>query len=142
MLKERARYYYLEQDYNCAEAIAHAANEVYGLGLSKDSLKLMSGFGGGMCCGKTCGAVCAALAVISRCAVSERAHATCGFKELCADFILKCEKGFESLDCAIIKDRNATEAERCYKTVECVIDLLEAYRAETYFIAEIPKGAK
>ena len=33
MLRETAKKYYLEQNYNCAESVLRAANEEYGLGL-------------------------------------------------------------------------------------------------------------
>ena len=47
MLKERATYYYMEDGCNCAEAVLLAANDVYGLGLSDETAKVVGGFGGG-----------------------------------------------------------------------------------------------
>ena len=40
--------YYIDYNYNCSETLIHAANEYYGLNLDEESMKMMSGFGGGM----------------------------------------------------------------------------------------------
>ena len=49
MLKERARIYYQEKDYNCAEAIIRAANDEYALGINEAGLKAFGGFGSAFC---------------------------------------------------------------------------------------------
>ncbi len=52
MFRERAEKYYLEGDYNCAEAILRAANDACALGLREDALRLAGGFGGAWAAGK------------------------------------------------------------------------------------------
>ena len=62
MLADVAEKYFLQGDFNCAESVLLAANEVYELGLDKDSChRMVSAFGGGMgTLEATCGALCAA----------------------------------------------------------------------------------
>ena len=65
MLKEKAKEYYNDKDYNCAEAIIRAANDVYDLGINEAGLKSYGCFGAGMQCGSVCGAVSWAMGAIS-----------------------------------------------------------------------------
>ena len=129
MNNHKLRRYYLEKDYNCAETILRAANEEYHLGLNEDSFRLVSGFGGGMGCGGTCGALSSAMAVISMFLVEERAHATEGFKEKCANFCQTFERELGSTKCSVLKEKYTQEDSRCYKTVEISYRLLENFLA-------------
>ena len=129
MNNHKLRRYYLEKDYNCAETILRAANEEYLLGLNEDSFRLVSGFGGGMGCGGTCGALSSAMAVISMFLVEERAHATEGFKEKCANFCQTFERELGSTKCSVLKEKYTQEDSRCYKTVEISYRLLENFLA-------------
>lgn len=92
MLRETAKKYYLEQNYNCAESVLRAANEEYGLGLDEGALKLMAGFGGGMGCGGVCGALSGGIAALSKLRVSDRAHTTPGFSGECAGLVAALRK--------------------------------------------------
>lgn len=47
MLRDRIENLFIDQDYNCAESMLHAANDEYGLGIDKDAFKLVGGYGGG-----------------------------------------------------------------------------------------------
>ena len=91
MMRETAKKYYLEQNYNCAESVLRAANEEYGLGLDEGALKLMAGFGGGMGCGGVCGALSGGIAALSKLRVSDRAHTTPGFSGECARLVAAFE---------------------------------------------------
>ena len=55
MLKETAKKYYFEGNYNCAETIIRAANDFYGLKLNDRDMIMVGGFGGGMQTGSSCG---------------------------------------------------------------------------------------
>ena len=101
MLKERATYYYMEDGCNCAEAVLLAANDVYGLGLSDETAKVVGGFGGGMGCGNACGA-------------------------LVKDF----EAALGSTMCADLRKIHANQTQRCLKTVLAACDVLESHLAE------------
>ena len=127
MDQKRLEACYLEQDHNCAESILLEANEVWDLGLTKEDVKLVSGFGGGFGCGKTCGALCACVAVLGRLFVTGRAHATPDFKELCGDFVRRYEAAFGGTDCAGLKACHAVEGQRCLLLVERSMTLLEDF---------------
>ena len=57
--------YYKNTNYNCAEAVFSAAAEAWGLDISKDVIRTMGCFGGGMGCAIVCGAVSGGSAALS-----------------------------------------------------------------------------
>ena len=63
-----------KQGFNCSESLIQAANEYYGLHLTQDEYKLISGFGGGMFVGSTCGALAASIACVSKKEIQVKAH--------------------------------------------------------------------
>lgn len=127
MLRERARKYYLEQNYNCAESVLRAANEEYGLGLDEEALKLMAGFGGGMGCGGVCGALSGGIAALGKLRVNDRAHTTPGFSEECAGLVAAFEGKAGSSQCSRLKPRFFREEKRCLEMVEIGCQALEEY---------------
>ncbi len=129
-MKSDAYSYFIEKDYNCAEAVVRVANDKLDLRLPEEGMQLLSGFGGGMCCGKACGAVCGALAIVGKCVVQERAHATEGFKDKCAGIVSRLEDELGSITCAEIKPKYFKEDTRCLEVVEKVSQILEAYMRE------------
>ncbi len=137
-MKQYAKEYYLDKDYNCAETTIRLVNDRFHLGLSEDSMKLLSGFGGGMGCEKTCGALCSGIAAISRLTVGERAHATEGFSDRCAAYVSQFEQTLGSCVCSELKEKYHTEDTRCLRTVELSAELLEAYLAELTKAEEDP----
>ncbi len=123
---ELVRKYYLEEGYNCAEATLMAMAEEKGLELSKDDVKLIGAFGGGMGCGEVCGALCASIAILGRLLIREKAHATPEIKGECASYVDEFRKTMGgSIDCRDIKPRNTIEGQRCYKTVKDNYEILE-----------------
>ena len=131
MLADVAERYFLQEDFNCAESVLLAANEVYELGLDKDNChRLVSAFGGGMGCGLLCGAIAGAMAALGQVAVTERAHVTEGFKDLCADTAAKMEEALGSVNCSVIKPEFFVEGRRCAETVRRAADVLEAQMAK------------
>ncbi|MDD5919572.1 MAG: C-GCAxxG-C-C family (seleno)protein [bacterium] len=131
MTRDFVEKYYLKGDYNCAETLLLAANDAYGLGLPEGAHKLVSAFGGGMGCERTCGAVCGALAALGYLRAKGRAHATEGFRQLCAGFAAKVEQECGSIECSALMARYRTEETRCFGTVLRVADLLDVYLEET-----------
>lgn len=109
-------------DYNCAERVLYAANEVYHLNLNKDALLLSAGFGGGMATGKVCGALTGAIMVLGKLFVKERAHESERIKELTKEFIKRYNTVMGSVDCKNLK--------AVYRTPElqCRVVVLEAAR--------------
>lgn len=130
MDKHKLYDYYIEKDYNCAEAVLRTANEEYGLNLDETALRLVSGFGGGMGCGDACGALCGAMAVISALLVEGRAHGTDGFPDKCGTFARRFEQKEGSTRCDAVKPVNFAEGSRCFKTVEDAYVLLEQFLKE------------
>ena len=126
MLADVAEKYFLEGDYNCAESVLLAANEVYELGLDpKNAHLLVSAFGGGMGCGKLCGAIAGGMAALGQAAVTGRAHVTDGFKELCAGMAADMEAALGGVNCSGIKPALFVEGRRCAATVRRAADVLE-----------------
>lgn len=127
MDKRKLYEYYIEKDYNCAEAVLRAANEEYGLGLGESAYLLVGGFGGGMGCGSTCGALSSAISVIGKLMIEERAHATEGFKDKCAGFCRRFTETLGSTECSVLKEKYTEGENRCLKTVELAYGLLEDF---------------
>ena len=63
-----------KEDFSCSEKILYGANQVYELGLDKESLKLAAGLSGGVYTGKLCGALSASAMVLGKLFVKDRAH--------------------------------------------------------------------
>lgn len=126
MLADVAERYFLEGDFNCAESVLLAANEVYALGLDRGNChKLVSAFGGGMGCGLLCGAIAGAMAALGQAAVADRAHVTEGFRDLCADTARQMEAALGGVNCSVIKPQWFAEGRRCAETVRRATDVLE-----------------
>lgn len=127
MLRELAKHYYQEEDYNCAESILRAANDTYDLHIDKEAMKLVSGFGGGLGCGHTCGALCGSIAAVSKYLVEGRAHTTEGFQEDCGRLTETFQQQLGSLLCEELKAKYKKDDVRCLETVERAADVLEQY---------------
>ena len=126
MLADVAEKYFLEGDFNCAESVLLAANDVYELGLDKENChRLVSAFGGGLGCGMLCGAIAGAMAALGQVAVKERAHVTEGFKDLCAQTAAELKEALGDVNCDVIKPLLFVEGRRCAETVRRAADVLE-----------------
>lgn len=131
MLADVAQKYYLEGDYNCAETVLLAANEAYALGLDGTTChRLVSAFGGGMGCGALCGALAGSMAVLGYMTAEGRAHATAGFKDLCAGFVSRFNEAMGSCDCEKLRPAYFSGEVRCLLTVRKACDVLEAQLRE------------
>lgn len=123
--------YYVTNHYNCAEALLLAANDTYHLGLSKESIKLVSAFGGGMGMGGTCGSLAGALAVLGQFYIEEKSSDTEGFRELCGEFATRFQKELGSLNCSDIKPTyHKDETKRCFGALEKAWKLLQVFLIE------------
>ena len=136
MLKDLLPKYYLDRNYNCAEAILHAANEQYGLGLDEHAMKLVASFGGGIQCGNTCGAVLADAAVLSMLYVEERAHESRDIRPVCVALQRAFLQKYNSTLCKDIKLQSFRPEYRCRMTIETACDILE----ETIAAYEAARG--
>lgn len=134
MLRDYYSKYYLEQNYNCAEAVLRAANDYYGLGLHDTDMILVGAYGAGIQCGSSCGAVLAAAAVLSMKYVVAKAHESQDIKPVVVKLMRKFNEKYGSTLCKDIKPQSFKPEYRCQMTVETACDVLEAtieeYEAE------------
>ncbi|SCY80139.1 C-GCAxxG-C-C family (seleno)protein [Alkaliphilus peptidifermentans] len=119
------KYYSSTYDLNCAEAIIYAANEEYKLNLQKETLKAMSGFGGGMAVEGVCGAAAGAVAVLGILFTKEKAHETEGLKELTADLVNRVEDRLKTINCKELKDLYRDDITKCKLVVIATADILD-----------------
>ncbi len=114
-----------ELDLNCAEAVLHVANSVYGMGLSPENMKLSSAFGGGMAIEDKCGAVTASLMVLGYLFVDKKAHESGFIKEITREFFNTFESCMGSLDCKPLKKTHRTESEGCRPVISSALQVLD-----------------
>ncbi len=119
--------YYINENFNCAEATIRAANDFYELKMSDEEMKLIAGFGGGMGCGLVCGCLTADIAVLSKLFVKEKAHESDRIKKLCSLFISEFEKKFGNLNCSELKTTCSEPETRCLKLIESNFELLKEF---------------
>lgn len=126
MLKEAIKKYYdVQRDLNCAEAMLYAANEAYDMRLQKETLRAVAGFGGGMGVEDVCGAITGGIAVLSMIFVKDRAHESTLIKELTAIFIQRVQERLGTTNCKLLKERYRQDESRCAPIVEVAAEVLE-----------------
>ena len=90
-------------DLNCAETVLHIANDIYRMGLSPATMKMASGFGGGMGIEDKCGAVTASVMVLGYLFVDRKARESQLIREITREFLKGFESRMMSLDCVELK---------------------------------------
>lgn len=125
MLKEMVKKYRAEEyDLNCAESIMYAANEEYDLNLSKETLKVMSGFGGGLAIGDVCGVIAGAIGVIGVMFTEVSGHKSPKVKEMTQEFIKRFQDKLGYIKCIDLKNEY-TNVKRCTLMIEAGAEILE-----------------
>lgn len=114
-----------KEDFNCAEKILRGANIAYNLGLDKEALKLASGFGGGMAIQDKCGALTAAIMVLGKLFVKERAHESEKIKELTRELFDEYNKEMAYIDCQPLKEMYRTEEIKCRNVILKAAEILD-----------------
>jgi C_GCAxxG_C_C family probable redox protein len=112
-------------DFNCAEKILYGANTAYGLGLSKEALKMAAGFGGGMAIEGTCGALTAAIMVLGRFFVKNNAHESTRIKELTKELLGTYRQEMGMIECAPLKSKYRTEEIGCRDVILRAAQILD-----------------
>lgn len=126
MLVDRVvKYYDKKYDLNCAECMLIAVSEEYNLNISKESLKLMGGFGGGLGVGNICGALTGGSAAIGLMFIKERGHKDLHVKAMCGEFIEKFKEEMSTIDCIPLKEKYFNDDSRCLKMMICAATALE-----------------
>jgi C_GCAxxG_C_C family probable redox protein len=124
-LKDHIRDYYFQQNYNCAEAIIHAANDYYQLGLHEKDMIMVAGFGAGMQVGNTCGAIISSISVLSLLFVEKRAHESKDITVTSAKLMRRFKEKYNSTLCKDIKPQSFQKEIRCLNTIDTACDILE-----------------
>ena len=114
-----------KEDLNCAEKILQGANIAYNLGLDRESLKLASGFGGGMAIQDKCGALTAAIMVLGKLFVKERAHESNKIKELTIELFDEYNREMLHIDCEPLKEMYRTEELKCRNVILKAAEILD-----------------
>lgn len=125
MLRDRIKGYYIDQDFNCAEAVLHAANDEYALNIAPEAFRLVGGFGGGMGCGHVCGALSGGIAAIGQKFITEKAHSTSELKAICVQFVQDFNTVLGSENCEELKAKFKKDPVRCLEAVWLAADVLE-----------------
>ena len=125
MLKDIAKTYYFNQNYNCAECIIHAANDYYDLGLHDHDMRMVACQGAGFQCGEMCGALNAAGCVLSCLFVKERAHEGALITQTNGMMVKLFQEELKGLYCRDLRRMYFKQAQRCLFTVNIACDCLE-----------------
>jgi C_GCAxxG_C_C family probable redox protein len=120
VLVDKVKKYYNKEvyDLNCAETMLYAANEEYSMNFSKETLKTVAAFGGGMAIESVCGAITGALAVIGILFTKEKAHESDKIKNLTMEFFNEFQKKLGTFNCKELKEKYKTDELRCGVMVE------------------------
>lgn len=128
MLVETAKKYWDKEKYdlNCAECIIYAANEEYDLNLSKETLKTLAAFGGGMGSGCTCGALAGAAAVIGVMFTEVSGHKSPQVRAMIQEVIRRFKNELGYTECRDIKGKIDNKNERmCTHMIKVTSTILE-----------------
>ena len=112
---------------NCAETVLLALSDTYELGVTREELHTMSGFGGGIC-GDICGALCGSLAALGMYHVYDNSHKTVGFLESCREFTDFFHKEMGDSTCTGLSEKYHTEEQGCALTVVLAQEVFRKYR--------------
>lgn len=117
----------LEQPYhrNCAEVVMLAANEKYNMNLDERFLKAVFPFGGGMQFGKSCGALCGAVACIGIMFAEDQPTQNRKVKKLTKEYVQKFESCFGFTDCVYLKANSDNSQNPCLHIKLQSADLLD-----------------
>ena len=125
MLKETVIKYRTEEyNLNCAEAIIYAANEEYNLNLKEETLKVMSGFGGGMATGDVCGVITGAIGVIGIMFTEVSGHKSPMVREMTRELINDFKEKLGYIKCVDLKAEYAN-VKRCTLMIETGAEILD-----------------
>ncbi|QSX06373.1 C-GCAxxG-C-C family protein [Sedimentibacter sp. zth1] len=121
MLRDIAKNYYLEQKFNCAQSILMAISEQYKLNLTDSEIELVTAFGGGMGCGKTCGTLTGAVAALGKLLDTKSES----FRNDCKEFVQAFEDTLGSTECNVLMEKYKKPETRCLETVMLGADVIE-----------------
>lgn len=118
------------ENYNCAEKILYGANQVYNLGLTNQSLKLSSGFGGGMAIESVCGALTACVMVLSHKYVDTIGRESSSIKSLNQKLFQRFMDEMQSVQCTYLKNTYKKEETGCKYIILKAAEILDRLMEE------------
>ncbi len=130
LLKENVRYYYNENNQNCAETLLLAANKTYDLGLDESHAILFSGFGGGLYTGNVCGALAGSTAALSKLLVKTKAHECEELPKAQRKLVNNFRSVLGDTQCGKLKPIHHNETDRCLNTCLLAAEALEKTLAD------------
>jgi len=116
----------VKEDLSCSETILYGANDVWNLGIEKDSLKMAAGFSAGLYTDNICGALSAGAMVLSRLYVKERAHESGDNGNLVKELIEEYKTLMGSELCGPLKEKYRTEEEKCRPVIIAAAGVLDS----------------
>ncbi len=120
------RKYYIEENYNCAECLIHAANEYYGLNISDEDMKMFGGFGSGMYAGIVCGTLVANVAILSKMVIKNKAREeTKEILPIINGMVNDFNEHLDGLSCKELRPKYYTREDSCLKTVLLAAEVLQ-----------------
>ena len=125
LLEKVRKYYDKAYNLNCAETMLYAASDEYNMNLSKETLKTMAAFGGGMGVESVCGAITGSLAALSILFTIEKGHESERNKNLSKEFFQKFTEKLGTDNCAILKAKYKNDEIRCTIMIETATSILD-----------------
>lgn len=98
---------------NCCERILFSANDVLGLNLNEDALKVARAFGGGMKVKSTCGVITGGVMALSKYYYDDDR-----LEEIVVDYITSFETAYTSLSCEVLTDLYRQEDIKCQPVIK------------------------
>lgn len=110
---------------NCSESIVYAANEFYNLSLNDNALKMMTGFGGGVCEKELCGVISGSVSVLGMVLKGKSNEEGSVVKQSVIDFKNEFKNMYNKLDCEYLVDNFKDDVVGCDKIIFDSVDLLQ-----------------
>jgi len=115
----------LKEDLSCSETILYGANQVWDLGLDKNSLKMAAGLSAGLYTENVCGALAAGAMVLSRLYIKDRAHESPYNGNLVKELIEEYKSLMGSDHCGPLKAQYRTEEAKCRAVIIAAAGVLD-----------------
>lgn len=112
-------------DLNCAESVLFICNHFYKMNLSKESMRLSSAFGGGMCIEDKCGALTAGIMCLGFLFVKEKSHESDLIKTVVKEYFTLYQENMHSIDCKPLKELHRTDEAGCRNVIAASLFYLE-----------------
>lgn len=124
-IRKATQKYFVDGDYNCAEAALLIARDELGLPIDESAVRALGAFGGGMACGELCGAIAGACSAVGIALVDKGpARAVPEVRPAAAAVAEYFLNKYGSLRCEELKPIHYKEDVRCALLVEEAVDCL------------------